>query len=794
MKKQALFRLLALSFIGAAVFLTLALISPPAPLPINAPVTEFSAGRAMQDLEVIARDPHPMGEFLARADVRDFILGEIRALGLEPQVQDTFGVRLVAPGWIIGGAVENILVRLPGIDPDGALLLIAHYDSSPGAPGAGDNGTGVVTLLEVLRNLRSGPAPRQDVIFFFVDGHEPGLIGSYAFVSQHPWFEEIQMVINLDVGRKGFPSLPRTSQGNGDLIQALARTAYRPTYVSVPVRLFPSGDQDLVPFEAAGIPGGFFSLSTAAQETHTMLDTPETIDPGSLQHFGDHILGLVRDLADRPTLNGDGDGTDRPPEQLYFPMWGRLVHYPIDWVSPLAVVAGLFYSGVMAFGFHRKELTWKGVGSGLLVLLVSLALSLGLTFLLWMGIQALHPEYQISPFRPHLSDDALYAAGLITLVLAIASASTAVARQKVTDLDLAAGGLSFWLVATISVAGPIPEMSYLVTWVLLSGSAALLLALVSRPAKRSWAVFGLGFLASAILATLLWIPIVNIAFQNPGLPLTWLMIGVAALWIAASLPALDWITGPSRWPLPLAALLAGLGLLLAGHFLVGKSSPPPLVNSIGYWLDADSGQASWIAFVGGERTDARTTTRTQVAFPQEMDERQDRLLVDPVRIPYTDLFPAAPPFSVLTSEAPLLPLDGPHMEVLEDEWVTDRRIVKVKLTTSMLDRLYVLIPEDRPLLAITLPNNARMVLPPAAGWGLRFDGTPAEGLEIILEFPNPGPVHFLLVEEKTGLPAFPGLSTQPQPGTMPSPGELFQGVPTDFTAIYRPLEVPGFGE
>ncbi len=430
MNKQILFPFIVLCILGGAIYLTAALISPPAPLPTDAPPTEFSAGRALQDLDAIAREPHPMGEFPARAAVRDYLLNEIRALGLEPQVQDTFGVRLVVPGWIIGGAVENILVRLPGTDPDGAILVIAHYDSTPGAPGAGDNGTGVVTLLELLRNLHSGSPFRQDVIFLFVDGEEPGLIGSNAFVAQHPWFENIRLVINLDVGRKGFPAIVQTSQGNGYLIQALARTAERPTYISVPVRLFPSGDQDLVPFKDAGIPGAFFALSAAAQETHTMLDPPETVDPASLQHFGDHILGLARYLADMPTLDVNGEGTDSPPEQLYFPLLGRLVHYPIRWAWPLAVVAGLFFSGTVAYGLCKKELTWKGAGSGLLTLLVSLAISLGLTYLLWVGIQALHPEYQVSPFRPHLSDDALYAAGFITLVLAIACALISVARKE----------------------------------------------------------------------------------------------------------------------------------------------------------------------------------------------------------------------------------------------------------------------------------------------------------------------------------------------------------------------------
>jgi hypothetical protein len=51
---KAVFSILALCILGGAISLTIALISPPAPLPTAAPATDFSAGRAMRDLEVIA--------------------------------------------------------------------------------------------------------------------------------------------------------------------------------------------------------------------------------------------------------------------------------------------------------------------------------------------------------------------------------------------------------------------------------------------------------------------------------------------------------------------------------------------------------------------------------------------------------------------------------------------------------------------------------------------------------------------------------------------------------------------
>jgi len=783
-KNHILLSIFAFCILGGAIALTMVLISPHEPLPVDAPAANFSAGRAVQDLEAIAEEPHPMGVSQAHAKVRDYLVGEIRALGLEPQVQDTFGLRLWGPGsgYISGGFVENILTRLPGTDPNGAILLIAHYDSTPGAPGAGDDGAGVVTLLELLRSLHANPPLVQDVIFFFTDGEEPGTFGAYAFVTQHPWFDEVNLVINLDGITDGPPGLAQTNQANGIWIQSLAHSAERPTYVSLPVHLFPTGDSDLLPFIREGLTGVGFSTATVGQEIHTALDRPEIVDPGTIQQVGNHILSLVRDLGSQPTLEMD------TPDQTFFPVLGRLVHYPSSWALPLAGLSGLCFLGTLFVSFRKRMSTWKGMSLGFLVCLSGVALSVALAVVLWLGNQALHPEYQVSAVRPHLSDDSLYAIGFMVLALAIATSLVALARLKISALDLAAGALVFWLPASLAASILVPETSYLGTWVLLTGSLGLLLALTVQSRKKVWIFSGFGFLISAILATFLWVPVIAIAFLAIGFTMPWLMIGVAALWLGAMLPALDWITSPKRWPLPIAAVLVGFGFLLAGHFLVGRSSPPPLVNSIGYWLDAESNDSYWLAFIGGYRTDVRTTTESQIAFPDEMDERQKRLIFNPTQRPYTELFPEAPQFSVLTSEAPPLIQDGPHMEVISDERVNDSRVMKVRFATSMHDRLYIIIL-NAPLLAITLPDNDRTDLTGSDGLWMRFDGMPVEGMEIRFEFNTSQPIQFLLVEEKTGLPSFPGLATQPEPGTMRSPGEFMQGITTDFTAVYRRFEV-----
>jgi hypothetical protein len=74
---------------------------------------------------------------------------------------------------------------------------------------------------------------------------------------------------------------------------------------------------------------------------------------------------------------------------------------------------------------------------------------------------------------------------------------------------------------------------------------------------------------------------------------------------------------------------------------------------------------------------------------------------------------------------------------------------------------------------------------------VRFDGTPVDGIEIRFEFSARRAAQFLLLEETTGVPSFPGLETQPAPGTMRNPGGYDNAA--DFTAIYRRIDLPAAG-
>jgi len=83
------------------------------------------------------------------------------------------------------GSSQNLVVRIPGADPTRAVILGAHLDS-PNSPGALDDGSGSVTLLEVARVLDGARVrPPVDLVLAWFGSHERGIFGSANFLATH---------------------------------------------------------------------------------------------------------------------------------------------------------------------------------------------------------------------------------------------------------------------------------------------------------------------------------------------------------------------------------------------------------------------------------------------------------------------------------------------------------------------------------------------------------------------------------------------------------------------------------
>jgi hypothetical protein len=107
-------------------------------------------------------------------------------------------------------ASANVAGLLPGTDPalrDETILVTSHYDhlgvqNGKLYPGANDNASGVVAMLEVARLLSAG-RPRRSVMFVSFGSEEQLMLGSYHYVAHalRP-LEKTVAVLNLDmIGR-----------------------------------------------------------------------------------------------------------------------------------------------------------------------------------------------------------------------------------------------------------------------------------------------------------------------------------------------------------------------------------------------------------------------------------------------------------------------------------------------------------------------------------------------------------------------------------------------------------------
>jgi hypothetical protein len=229
----------------------------PTPLGPQAPAQAFSAGRAMVDDRVIARVPHPVGS-AANAAVRDYLVGRMRVLGLDPQVQRTLAFqrspRSPEP-FLMGATVENIVGVLPGRDRAApALAILAHYDSVPASPGAADDAAGVSSALEILRMVKARGAPARDIVLVITDGEEAGLLGAVGFFRDHPLARRIAFVINLESrGGGGQTQMFQTGPDNGQVIDLFQRTAVGPTASSLTGYIYEHMPNDTVKSVSLGM-------------------------------------------------------------------------------------------------------------------------------------------------------------------------------------------------------------------------------------------------------------------------------------------------------------------------------------------------------------------------------------------------------------------------------------------------------------------------------------------------------------------------------------------------------------
>ncbi|WP_328624074.1 M20/M25/M40 family metallo-hydrolase [Streptomyces sp. NBC_00353] len=717
---------LVLLLIGAASVWSL---RTPQPKPASASQTEFSAKRALARLDDIAAVPHPAGS-AAAAEVRAYLVRELRRLGVRPTVQTRVASRTPSGGYPTLARVNNIHAHIPGSKPTGRVLLVAHFDSVPNGPGASDNGANVAAVLEIVRALGSMPQSRNDIDVLFTDAEEPGLLGAQAFVQSKVAGDPRRVaVVNLEARGVSGPAL--MFQMEGGLTSAVADShAVTTSFAGALYSLLPN-DTDLTVLAADGMRGINLAFMGGVARYHTIHDDVAHVNAGSVQDMGDTALAAVRSL-------GAADLAEDEPEATYFSLFGTVVSYPGSLTLPLALVAlGALVLVLIRGRRHGLRPSRAGLAAGSLTAVLLAAVGVG--FGGWWLLSALQPAFTFGIGAVYHPGPYLLAASF--LMVAVLFLWYRWAQRRMSCAEASTGVLGWFVALALVSAVLLPGGAYLFTWPALIGLGALAATLHAEPRSP---LHVLATAASALPATVLLIPVSVLVTTAVGLGLSAAPLLLVTLLAATALPLVE--PSPSR---RVSAAL-GAGLLLSATAaatvaaaLNGYTDSNPRPVSLAYAWESDTGTASWLSRGG----------REQPAVGRLLDEGPERL---DDRIPS---LAGAPLYHGRALKAPDVP--EPRIRRTAPDAIdpaTGRRTVHLHLTVP--DDTYLVDvfanTTEHTVRGATVDgvdlNAGKTALTEPWGWGFRYAAPPDKGMDLTIRAEGSGPLRIRAVSLTSGLP------------------------------------------
>jgi hypothetical protein len=344
----------------------------------------IDGGAALRHASALAAlGPHPWGSPRAQAAAA-YVASQLRDAGLdavELQGFDRHGVH---------GTNVVATLRAPGEE---FVLVGAHHDTAPDAPGAYDDGGGVGILIELARALARDERRPRTVLFVSFDGEEAWSTGRGTTAGSRAFVERLgsrarsmvaAFAVEMSGWKGGSPLLhpiayadPR-ARGRAVIAPAwLVRAAlegsraagaplgvgdpylswlYQPAVRAFRVRLY-GDDLSFLQAGHAALFSSDSSFSAFYPHYHEASDTADKLDAAALERMGRGVLGVVRALQRVP--RGPAE------EPHWFACFGRVIGWP--WLLGLgaaSLLPGLFRgsrAGGLALGVRILRATLTGV-------------------------------------------------------------------------------------------------------------------------------------------------------------------------------------------------------------------------------------------------------------------------------------------------------------------------------------------------------------------------------------------------------------------------------------------------
>ncbi|MFM7018448.1 M20/M25/M40 family metallo-hydrolase [Flavobacterium sp.] len=649
----------------------------------DAPLSEFSASRALQTVQKMSEKPHFVGSENHEV-VANYLIKELQNLGLQPSLQE--GFTMTEKGTLVKS--KNIIASIKGTVPTNkALLLLSHYDSAPHSYsyGASDDASGVATILESVRAfLHAQTKHKNDIVILFTDAEELGLNGAALFVTQHQIAKKVGLVLNLEARGSSGPGymLMETTEGNSQMIDAFSNSG-----VTYPVgnslmysiyKMLPN-DTDLTVFREKGKIQGFnFAFIDSHFNYHTQQDTFQHLDPNTLAHQGGYLFPLLNYFS-----NSDLSQLKSNQDKVYFNAPFYMVKYPFSWVIPM-VLLGIFLFGLFIFlGIGKKIFHLKEVIQSFIPFLGSLFTASLITFFGWKIIKLGYPHYgEILQGFTYNGHD--YVIAFISFSVAACFWFYRNHNKKNSEIVLQIPVLFIWLLLNLAIAFFLKGAAFLIIPVLAS---IIVLGYFVLTQKTNPYLN----LVMSVPALLILVPLITMFPVGLGLKI---LVGSAILTVLCFgllLPLFNSFQRKGIWAT--AFMVLGLVYLVKAHqssdFVNGAGKP----NSLVYILNADNNQANWATYDSNldEWTKTYLGENPKLATPLNTNKLYSKYGSE-----YT--FMAA---------APLKTIPKPTIEFVTDSLSGNKHFYKIKITPNRKVNRYDVFTNEKASVAHLVANGAK---------------------------------------------------------------------------------------
>lgn len=656
--------------------------------------SNFSTKEALKTLHEITHKPHFVGTEEHKR-VRDYIVSELKSLGLEVTIQEHIAVN---SKWKGAAKVKNIIAKIKGTTQNKALLLLAHYDSNPhSAIGASDDGSGVVVILEGIKSfLKTNIKPKNDIIICISDGEELGLLGASAFVNNHPWAKNIGLVLNFEARGSGGPSyfLIETNGGNQNLIKGLQEASPSfPVGNSLMYSIYKKlpNDTDLTVFREEGNINGFnFAFIGDHFDYHTQQDSYDRLDVASLNHQASYLLATLNyfSKSNLATLNSNKDDVF-----FNFPLFG-IISFPFSWVLPIFIGVFLWFIVLLFFGFSSKKLDLKEVLYGFNPFIKSILASGLLGFFGWKIILLIHPKF-INILQGFPYNGYYYIGVFLIFSIVFFIHFYSKKTKKLVYQNLIIAPLFFWVIINGLVS------------IYLKGAGFFLLPLIVLLIELTVLLTSKNNSNTILFFTLLTLPVVVIfapllKMFPVGLGLKMIAVSnvLLVLILGVLLPLLLQYQNLNRFKKLFFAV--GIFVLVVAEFNAGFNESQKLPNSIFYVLNADTNKAYWASF------NSKVDKFTQ----QFLGKKRKKDTVD--SIPLASKYHSKIKW---INTAKKVNLPKPTIKILKDTIIDNFRNVSLVLQSNRASNKFEIVSQDAIKLrkfmvnGIVFKNNENSIYP-----------------------------------------------------------------------------------